>query len=168
MPMTVPKKIKDSPWDWAGITLSGLCIVHCVAVPLLFLFVPMWGREFIPAEDKTHAFLLAFILGLAGMAFVSGYRVHGQKRPVIWMAAGMSLVIYASFFAHTQLGHFWEPVVAILGSLALIRAHILNHRCKTCEVHHNVTDCSLHSHDHDHQPHAPEGTVVPPDTATDL
>jgi len=148
--MAKAQKTKVATWDWAGITLSGVCILHCLAVPALLIFFPVFGREFIPAEDKTHAFLLAFILGIAGLAFVSGYRVHGQKRPVLWMAGGATLVVYASFFAHDQLGHLWEPVVAILGSLALIRAHILNHRCRTCEVHHKVTDCSLHSHDHEH------------------
>lgn len=149
--MAAEQKVKNYTWDWAGIFLSGLCIIHCLFVPVVFLVFPIWGHEFIPAEDKTHAFLLAFILGIAGVAFFSGYRVHGQKRPVVWMAAGMSLIIYASFFAHDQLGHLWEPFVAIIGSLALIRAHILNHRCKTCEVHHKISDCSLHSHDHEHE-----------------
>lgn len=140
----------NSEWDWFGISLSGLCIIHCLAIPAILLFFPIWGKEFIPSEDKTHAFLLAFILGIAGLAFFSGYRVHGQKKPILWMAAGVSLITYATFFAHQQLGHMWEPVVAVLGSLALIRAHILNHRCKTCEVHHKVTVCTLHSHDHEH------------------
>jgi hypothetical protein len=142
--------LKRLGWDLVGVTLSGLCVVHCVAIPILILFFPLVARDFIPTEDKTHAFLLAFILGIAGAAFISGYRVHGQKRPVVWMASGLALVLYATFFAHSHLGHLWEPVFAIAGSLALIRAHILNHRCRTCEVHHKSSECGLHSHDHDH------------------
>ena len=133
-------------WDFAGVTISAICILHCIAVPLVLVVFPAIGTAFVPSEDQTHAFLLAFILGVAGFAFFTGYRVHGQKKPVIWMAIGVIIVTYASFFAHDQLGHKWEPVVAILGSLALIRAHILNHKCKVCEEH-ECNHQGLHSHD---------------------
>jgi peptidoglycan/LPS O-acetylase OafA/YrhL len=141
---------QGSEWDWAGVAISALCILHCLAVPIVLIAFPVLGAKLIPDEDMTHAVLLAFILGVAGFAFVSGYRVHGQKKPVIWMLAGVAIITYATFFAHDQVGHFWEPVIAIIGSLALIRAHILNHRCKTCEIHHGESECSLHSHDHEH------------------
>lgn len=136
----------SSTWDIAGVGISVLCMLHCIAVPVVLVLFPAIGAAVVPHEDQTHAFLLAFILGVAGFAFFTGYRVHGQKKPVIWMAVGVIIVTYASFFAHEQLGHNWEPVVAIIGSLALIRAHILNHKCKICEEH----EChhqGLHSHD---------------------
>lgn len=127
---------KTTGWDFWGIVISGLCVVHCVAVPLVILIFPALGLRLLPEEDITHAVLLAFILGVAGVAFINGYRVHGQWRPVVWLVAGLILVIYATFFAHKQLGHNWEPVFAIAGSLCLIRAHYLNHTCKKCEVAH--------------------------------
>jgi hypothetical protein len=135
------KKIKTDSWDFAGIFISGLCVVHCLAVPLVLFVIPTLGHSLFPSEDITHVVLLAFILGTAGIAFVSGYRVHGQWRPVAWMAVGVLIIIYATFFAHRQLGHFWEPIVAIIGSLALVRAHYLNHHCKKCDhahTHHQV------------------------------
>jgi hypothetical protein len=144
------KKIKTRSWDFAGIFISGLCVLHCLAVPLLLFLAPTLSASIFPSEDITHAVLLAFILGVAGIAFVSGFRVHGQWRPVAWMAGGMLIVIYATFFAHSQLGHTWEPVVAIIGSLALVRAHYLNHHCKKCEVDHTEHD---HEHTEGHHSH---------------
>jgi hypothetical protein len=129
-------KIK-SGWDFWGIFLSGLCIVHCIAVPLVILFFPLLSLQFFPEEDLTHAILLAFILGVGGIAFISGFRVHGQWRPVVWMAAGLLLVMFATFIVHDWLGHIWEPIFAIAGSGCLIRAHILNHQCKKCEHEHH-------------------------------
>lgn len=125
-----------SKWDIWGMIISGLCIVHCMAVPLVLLLAPTIAAQFFPSEDWTHVILLAFILGVAGISFVSGYRVHGQWRPVAWLVAGLSLVVYATFFAHKQLGHYFEPIFAIAGSACLIRAHILNHHCKKCHVEH--------------------------------
>ncbi|MEQ1664997.1 MAG: MerC domain-containing protein [Bdellovibrionales bacterium] len=136
------KMRKKLNWDFWGVLVSGLCMVHCIAVPIVILLFPALGMELVPREDLTHVFLFAFILGVAGVAFISGFRVHGKWQPVFWLIAGMIFVIYATFFAHRQLGHMWEPVFAIIGSLFLIRAHILNHRCKKCEREH------AHGHHH--------------------
>jgi uncharacterized membrane protein YoaT (DUF817 family) len=137
---------KKSIWDITGIALSGVCLIHCIAIPTLLILFPLSRAYCLPAEDMTHSLLLAFILGVSGIAFVSGYRVHGKMVPVLWMAVGVATIVYATFFAHKHLGHYWEPVLAILGSLALIRAHILNHRCKICEDHGHTHD-DLHSHE---------------------
>ncbi|RME16303.1 MAG: MerC domain-containing protein [Bdellovibrio sp.] len=133
------KKIKErlhkhrALWDRLGVFVSGLCIIHCLSLPILLAFFPQIKKKFFPKEDFTHMILLAFILGFAGAAFLSGYHVHGEKKPVIFMSIGVLIVIFATYFAHNLLGHYWEPVLAIIGSLFLIYAHILNHKhCKIC------------------------------------
>ncbi|MDC0980145.1 MerC domain-containing protein [Bdellovibrionales bacterium] len=127
------QKKKGNFWDTSGIVLSGLCVLHCIAVPIVLFLFPTVAAQFLPSEDGTHAILLGFILGVAGVAFVSGFRVHGKYQPIIWMAIGMSLIFYATYFAHDDLGHVWEPILAIVGSLALIQAHRLNHvHCQSC------------------------------------
>lgn len=137
-------KLKLKGWDFWGVVISAACVVHCLAIPTVIILFPALGYSFFPQEDLTHALLFAFILGVAGLAFVTGYRVHGQWRPVAWLVAGLVLVFFATFFAHRLLGHMWEPAFAILGSLCLIRAHYLNHHCRKCE-HDHV------KHDHEHR-----------------
>ena len=131
------KNIKSGAWDKLGIVLSGACVIHCLAMPILFLFFPVVTSKFLPEEDMTHAIFLGFILGIAGVAFVTGYRKHRNYRPIIWMLFGITLIVYSTYVAHDQMGHYWEPIIAIIGSLGLIRAHQLNHvSCKTCEENH--------------------------------
>lgn len=127
---------KISGWDLWGIIISAACVLHCMAIPMIILIFPAVGLELFPREDMTHAVLLAFILGVAGLAFISGYRVHGRWQPVVWLIAGLVLVIFATFFVHREFGHSWEPVFAIAGSVCLIRAHYLNHHCKKCDREH--------------------------------
>lgn len=134
---------KITGWDLWGIFISGVCVLHCITVPIIILLFPAIGLEIFPREDITHAVLLAFILGVAGLAFISGYRIHGQWQPVAWLVAGLVLVIFATFFVHQILGHIWEPIFAIAGSLCLIRAHYLNHHCKKCD-HEHVKHESTH------------------------
>lgn len=131
---------KTKGWDLAGAMVSGICLLHCLAIPAILILFPTLGASLIPQEDMTHSVLLGFVLGTAGIAFISGYRVHGQWRPVAWMAVGVLLIIFATFFVHRHLGHFWEPFVAVIGSLFLIRAHYLNHHCKKCSREHKKHD----------------------------
>lgn len=139
---------KTSKWDFWGVIISGLCVIHCLAVPIILLIFPAISREILPQEDITHAVLLAFILGVAGVAFISGYRVHGQWRPVFWLVAGLILIVFATFIVHGFFGHVWEPVFAIAGSLCLIRAHYLNHQCKRCEKVHEHEHHGVKAHEH--------------------
>lgn len=127
------KKIKTNGWDFAGILISGICVVHCIAIPIVLLLLPTLSETLIPREDITHVVLLGFILGIAGISFVSGYKVHGKWQPVAWMVVGVLFILIATFVAHRYFGHYWEPIIAVIGSLALIRAHYLNHHCKKCE-----------------------------------
>lgn len=128
-------KSKSIAWDWVGVGISILCIIHCVLIGLLFILYPV-GISFFPEEDWTHVVMLSFVLGVAGIAFISGYRKHKKIEPVLWMILGVALVSFAAFFVHDLLGHSWEPLFAIAGGAALIRAHILNHHCRKCEVAH--------------------------------
>ena len=128
------KKLKS--WDLWGVVISGICVVHCLAVPVVLLLFPTVGISLFPQEDITHVVLLGFILGVAGVAFITGYPVHGQWPPVLWLMLGLVFIFFATFLAHDLIGHNWEPVFAILGSLALIRAHYLNHHCVKCEREH--------------------------------
>lgn len=139
---TKKQDLKPNFWDRAGIFLSGLCIVHCLALPLGLVLVPVFAEEFLHSNDLTHAILLAFILAVSGFAFIGGYRSHKKKEPVLWFIPGIITIIFATYFTHDTLGHMWEPVFAIIGGLFLIKAHRVNHSCKKCDEvhkhHHNV------------------------------
>jgi len=128
--------MKKPSWDIIGILVSGLCVVHCVALPILVIFLPAIVTAFLPEEDLTHKILFSLIIGVAALAFIPGYKFHKQIKPLMWLAVGMVMLIIATFFMHDFYGHQLEPVCAIAGSLCIITAHYLNHRsCKHCCQH---------------------------------
>jgi len=124
-------------WDFVGAFISSLCIVHCIALPLLVLMAPAIGTLFFVGEGATHAVLLGLVLMAAGMSFIPGYKVHKHKGPLALSLSGIGFLLGATFLAHDLLGHHWEPILAICGSGQLIAAHWLNHiKCKPCTDHH--------------------------------
>lgn len=125
--------------DRLGICLSALCLVHCLATPLLILLLP--SIQFLETHESWHeGFHLTLMLVLpvlALAAFLPGYRRHGDKRVFFWAVPGLILVaIVALAFEHVS----WTgSLISILGSLMLIRAHVINRQqCACCEVGHGL------------------------------
>lgn len=134
------------PWDKLGILISSLCIVHCVLLPILIIAFPTITTLLNLDEDKTHLLLLVFIVPAVAFAVYSGFRVHKQWMPLLWLGMGLCIVVFGTFFAHKIIGHGWEPWIVLVGSIFLVRGHLLNHHhCKHCEEEHHC----VWEHPHD-------------------
>lgn len=140
MSNTKAKKKFKFTWDGVGMALSGICILHCILLPVFLIGFPAI-TGFIPiSEDLTHTILLLFLLPTALFAVYSGYKMHQQKKPLILMMIGLIIVLIGTLFLHEFVDHHWEPIVVTIGSLIIVRAHFLNrHHCKRCE--HDEQDC---------------------------
>lgn len=121
-------------FDFVGALTSFLCIIHCVSLPLLIVFVPSMASYF-SDEGVAHYMLYSVAIVAALLSIAPGYRMHLKKAPLIWLGAGLASLGLATF-AHDYLGHDYEPFIAVFGSLLIIRAHYLNHKlCHHCHEH---------------------------------
>ena len=117
---------KSTDWlDGAAVGLSALCLVHCLALPLLVVGLPFLG-EF--AESHLHYQLLVVVVPLSVFALAIGFRRHGDPRIVIGGSLGMLLLIIGATVAHTELGLVADRLFTIAGSLVLATAHWKNSR----------------------------------------
>ena len=131
--MNLHHKIK---WDLVGVTVSGLCIMHCILLPVVLLLVPVLGTYTHFLEDYTHRIFLGLVIAAAGLSFVPGYRVHRHIWPSVIALAGISILGAVAMGGAHELGHDAEPIIAGVGSCLLITAHWVNHqKCKKCTSH---------------------------------
>ena len=127
--------------DNLGITISAVCAIHCVFLPVLFLLAPY---SFL-ASHEFHEVLIYFIIPSALVAFVMGCRKHGDKLVAIMGAAGILLLIIALSMhniLHTgqHSEEFLGIVITISGSVLLIFSHLRNRKLCMQEkysCHHN-------------------------------
>lgn len=110
--------------DGLAIGASGLCLVHCIALPALMLILPALGALFVLPED-FHFWVLMAAIPTSAIALVFGYLHHRWLLPTLLASAGISLLIAAEAAFH---GTSTETAVAVFGSLLLGTAHILNLR----------------------------------------
>ena len=105
--------------DLVGAALSGLCALHCAALPLLMLGLPFLGE---------HAFewvLTGAIAIVAVVAIVRGISLHGRFAVLVPLVGGMlALAIARLVGVHSGAGLSWS----IAASVLLVAAHLSNAR----------------------------------------
>jgi hypothetical protein len=115
---------KPTNWlDGAAVALSALCLVHCLALPLLVAGMPLLARF---AEGHLHAQMLLIVLPLSVLAFGLGFRRHRSVRIVAIGAVGMILLVFGATVAHAQLGLAADRAFTVIGALVLAAAHYFN------------------------------------------
>ena len=109
--------------DGTAVVLSALCLVHCLALPLIVIGVPFLAQF---AEGHLHLQMLVIVLPLSTLALGIGYRRHRNSRILFAGIIGMLLLIIGATVAHAQLGLMADRAFTICGSLTLATAHYFN------------------------------------------
>ncbi len=109
--------------DLFGVGLSGLCLLHCLLTPVLLAF---GGAGFISSwlgAEWLHYLLLAPISLLLMWSLPLSWIKHNNCKPLLIGAIGFSLLLIS-----LVVPGFAEQVLAVVGGLAVIGAHLFNRR----------------------------------------
>ncbi|PPU68404.1 MerC family mercury resistance protein [Xanthomonas pisi] len=113
-------------FDTSAIALSGLCLLHCLALPLLAAALPLLGAW--TRAEWVHVVFAAAAVPLSSYALWSTHRRHALPASV-WALAGVGLAGLA-LGASGIAGGTLETPITVTGSLLLASAHLLNLRLR--------------------------------------
>jgi hypothetical protein len=119
--------------DRIAISLSTICIVHCLAVPLLLAIFPVAAITF-GSDGHFHALMLWLVVPTSAIGFSLGYRVHGKAGIVFSGALAVVVLALVAFWGHDAWDPAVEVAVNVAASIALAAAHWQNFR-ETRRVH---------------------------------
>lgn len=105
--------------DLSGIGLSGLCLIHCLAMPLLAAALPVLA-VFAEAEWLHKAFVL-MALPVAVIAAVTLRAGRDKLAIMALLIAGLSFLTAGAF---VEALHDHETALTIAGAICLASAHI--------------------------------------------
>lgn len=108
--------------DRAGIVLSGLCVLHCLAGLFLVAMLGLGGGWLLAPEIHRIGLGLAILVGLLTIGL--GALRHGKGAPLALAALGLALMGTALFVGH-GVG---EAAFTVAGVMLVAWAHILNLR----------------------------------------
>lgn len=118
--------------DQAAICLSGACLLHCLAVPVLMVLAPWISLGFF-GEKWFHLALVVFVVPISVLAFRLGLRQHGDRRMLLPGLSGLGLVAIAAVMEFAHIGsHELAAALTSLGGILLIVGHWRNLRGRRC------------------------------------
>lgn len=108
--------------DRAGILLSGLCAIHCLASIVVVSALGLGGQWLLAPE--IHRWGLALACVIAGVAIGWGALRHRQRTPFVVAMTGLTFMGGALAAPHGVE----EAVLTIIGVALVSLGHILNLR----------------------------------------
>ncbi len=114
-------------FDRIAIALSTVCIVHCLAMPLLVAVLPIAAIS-LGDNAHFHTLMLWLVVPTSVVGFGLGFRVH--RRSGIVVAGGVAVAILAAvaLWGHSAWNPVAEVAVNVAASLVLASAHWRNFR----------------------------------------
>lgn len=119
--------------DLGAIMVSGVCVVHCVSMPMLLTLAPMAGAQWL-SEHLVHWVLLILALPLSMVGLWHGFRRHASWLVPLIGLFGLALMAYDLLPDHDDHAHG----LTLIGVLLVAGAHMLNirgirrHRASGC------------------------------------
>ncbi len=124
----MPARI-SSLLDKSAMTLSGLCLVHCLAGSLVLTVFAVSGAWL---GHDVHLIGLMLALPLAAIALWRGIAVHGRIGVAVLGALGIALMAASLLIRHGAAG---EIALSVTGVALLGAAHLWNLRaCRACRA----------------------------------
>ena len=116
--------------DRSAITLSVICAVQCMLLPITAIMLPTFSL--LPfSEEFFHSALLFFVIPISAFAMLIGCKKHKSYDVVGYGLIGLSLLIVSAVWGHDLFGETGEIVSTFFGSSILAFGHIQNQRkCK--------------------------------------
>jgi hypothetical protein len=110
--------------DGAGIAISVLCLLHCLALPILVALVPAIDA-YLPVKDDhvVHVWLLAIAAPVSIAALGLGARSLGVGRWLALGSLGLAAMLLGVVYPFAAAG---ERIVTAVGVTLLAAAHFGN------------------------------------------
>ncbi|MCP9756541.1 MerC domain-containing protein [Lacihabitans sp. CCS-44] len=116
-----------------GMTLSFLCLIHCLAMPFIITLLPLVAKGFM--NHTLEIFLVAGSFVIAVLLLTKDYRIHRKTTPLL-LLFGASILQYIGLFVVIQKQ---ESMFVISGSILMAISYLSN-----WNLHQKM--CSNHRH----------------------
>jgi len=107
-----------------GILLSGICIIHCLAFPLLTLVLSLdTFASFYYDETKVHIFLFILVSIIYLIVFPKSF-INDRRLTSIILASIGVISLFTGLFQEDKI----EIILTVFGGILLMFAHYKNYQ----------------------------------------
>lgn len=118
--------VSNQKLDRIAIFLSGLCLVHCLALPVALLVGTVFGEWLLATETQMHWLLLGLAAPVSLWALGHNAR-YGAYSNLLIGCLGLALMLVG--VSHVA-GELYEALITTLGVVLVLIAHVRNFRTR--------------------------------------
>jgi hypothetical protein len=112
--------------DNTAISLSLLCIIHCLALPLIIVMLPAL-TIFNLQDEAVHFWMLGAVIPTSLFALTMGCRKHNNYNVIGLGIVGLTIILASAFLGHV-FGETGETVLTTVGAIFIAVVHLINQR----------------------------------------
>lgn len=113
--------------DKFSISLSMICAIHCLTVPLLLVLLPSLAAMQLDHES-FHFWMVVAVIPTSLYALTLGCKQHQRKRVLALGGIGLILLLFAVALGADRIGETGEKLLTLLGALCVATGHLMNYR----------------------------------------
>lgn len=122
--------------DKLGVSLSTICLIHCLILPAFIIFFPIISLSFLMSEIIEWIFLfLSIVVALSSLCL--GYKKHRSKKSLMILGFGFIFLFLSKYSNFNEL-NIIHNIFVLVGALCIIVAHLINSKlcnsCKKCKL----------------------------------
>ena len=118
--------------DKTAISLSIVCAMHCLFVPLVLLYAPTLAISVL-TDELFHSLLLFLVFPVSVFAMFLGCKKHKRYHIIFYGIIGLTILSVSAIWGHDIFGESGEIVATLIGASVLSFGHYKNQKlCKNC------------------------------------
>jgi len=118
--MIIAKYRKAALIDASAITFSGLCVIHCLALPFIAVILPIAGV--VAEAEWVHKVLILVAIPFSGLALLQSWGNQKMVGFVLFSLAGLAQLIAVAFIEPL---YAYEKLLTLTGAFMLATGHAL-------------------------------------------
>ncbi|WP_281557834.1 MerC domain-containing protein [Thalassomonas sp. RHCl1] len=118
-------KLLQISTDKLAISLSMLCVLHCLAFPLILVLLPSIAA--LPLEQESfHLWMVLAVIPTSIYALTLGCKKHKKRSVLFGGLFGLAGLIAALYLGESLLGETGEKLLTVAGATLIALAHYKN------------------------------------------
>jgi hypothetical protein len=113
--------------DKTAISLSFICTVHCLALPLIIVMLPSLAI-FNLDDEIFQLWMVVAVIPISLYALTMGCKKHKKVGVMGIGAVGLAILIATTWLGHDVLGETGEKFFSVLGAAIIALGHLINHQ----------------------------------------
>ena len=114
-----PAELGRPRLDLYAAGLSALCLLHCLALPLLVTFVPLVAQT--AESELVHQLLVVATVPVSVRVICTTFAVHRNRLFIAVVSGGLGLLMLAAFVEAVSA---YEEPITVVGGVLLCSAHL--------------------------------------------